>query len=172
MNSVHKHLGYKHRLYVLRNGAAFCSTNIWSFLGENCSSKVSFRRKNALKFSPSTACVFAKGDLAKLLTFPIGVAFSNNLRYKLPCSHSYGVISCNLYTVRNVAIKCGPNFVSKTISPRIMTDWAGRWIVSTVPSCGRHKNLGKIKINKQPDEDLSCFILLAATQHSTDGKRK
>jgi hypothetical protein len=35
-----------------------------------------------------------------------------------------------------------------------------------------HKNLKKIKINKQPDEDLSCFILLAATQHSTDGERK
>jgi hypothetical protein len=28
----------------------------------------------------------------------------------------------------------------------------------------------KIKINKQPDEDLSCFILLAATRYSTDGE--
>jgi hypothetical protein len=36
----------------------------------------------------------------------------------------------------------------------------------------RHKNLEKIKINKQPDEDLSCFILLAATQHSAGGERK
>jgi hypothetical protein len=34
------------------------------------------------------------------------------------------------------------------------------------------QKLEKIKINKQPDEDLSCFILLAGTQRSTDGERK
>jgi hypothetical protein len=36
----------------------------------------------------------------------------------------------------------------------------------------RHKNLKKIKINKQPDVDLSCFILLAASLHTTNRKRK